>query len=202
MQKHRKSLPRGVPPEFPPCHYFLMHTLGPQLFEALLRHRKVFRCAFQHLPTSELAKVALETGNAKRGEKLFYKSAACFVCHDPPAGAARLGPDLNQLKTALTHEELVDSILRPSKKVEREFVQWKVFDVDGKVHTGIKVAETDEEVVLRNADEPMPITISKDDIEEMQESKISSMPTGLVRQLKNRDEFNDLLRYIIEISKQ
>ena len=44
---------------------------------------------------AELAQAAIEHGNAKRGKEVFYQSAAaCFACHDPPRGAARLGPDL------------------------------------------------------------------------------------------------------------
>ncbi|MEE2641484.1 MAG: PVC-type heme-binding CxxCH protein [Planctomycetota bacterium] len=153
------------------------------------------------LPVSELADVAREKGDAERGKALFYKSAACFVCHDPAEGAARLGPDLNRLKKALSPEELVDSILRPSKKIEREYVQWKVLDVDGKLHVGIKVSESENGIVLRNADRPEPINLQKEDIEEMKPSNISSMPTGLVRQLKNRGEFDDLLKYLLQIGK-
>lgn len=154
------------------------------------------------VPAAQLAQAALQKGRTERGKALFYKSAACFVCHDPPARATRLGPDLTVQKSVLTHEELVDSILRPSKKVDRKFVQWKVVDASGKLHIGIKVSENNDQIVLRNADQPKPITIPKDDIEEMQESNISSMPAGLVRQLKNRQEFDDLLRYIIEVRKQ
>lgn len=152
---------------------------------------------------AELAKVAIDLGNSQRGKKLFYQSsAACFACHDPPSGAARLGPDLAKDSTKLTAEELVDSILRPSTLINKEFAQVTVLTIDGKVQTGIRISESPEEIVLRNLAEPEPITINLDDVEELVESKVSLMPENLARQLKSRKEFNDLLKHLIEIRKQ
>ena len=149
---------------------------------------------------AELAKIALDRGNTRRGKKLFYESAAaCFACHDPPRGAARLGPDLTKMKTKLTAEQLVDSILRPSELIDKDFSQVSVLTADGKVQTGIRISESDEGIVLRNLAEPEPITIVEDDIESVKESTVSLMPENLTRQLKSRKEFDDLMKYIIEI---
>ena len=151
-------------------------------------------------PVAELAQVALERGDAKRGRKLFYEStAACFGCHDPPRGAARLGPDLEKIKKKLTNEQLVDSILRPSILIDKEFAQVSVLDVDGKVQTGVRISENDEQIVLRNLAAPEPIKIPQADIEEVVESKVSLMPDNLARQFKSREEFDDLMKYILEI---
>ncbi len=152
---------------------------------------------------AELAKAAIARGNAQRGKKLFYQSsAACFACHDPPSGAARLGPDLEKLTTRLTAEQLVESILLPSKLIDKEFAQVSVLTVDGKVQTGVRISESEKEIVLRNLAEPAPIRIDQDDIEEVIESKVSLMPANLARQLKSRKEFNDLMKYIIETRKR
>ena len=151
-------------------------------------------------PLAELAKVAMERGNTKRGKKLFYQSAAaCFACHDPPKGAARLGPDLTKMTTKLSAEELVDSIIRPSKLIDKEFAQVKVLTFDGKLQTGVRISENEDEIVLRNLTEPDPIKIKQDDIDDINEAKLSLMPGNLTRQLKNRKEFDDLMKYIIEI---
>lgn len=151
---------------------------------------------------TELAKVAIQTGNAKRGKKVFYQSnAACFACHDPPSGATRLGPDLAKYKAKRTSEQLVDAILRPSDLIEKEYAQVTVLTVDGELFNGVRVSENDKEVVIRNLAEPKPITVLQDDIELIKESPVSMMPANLVRQLKNRQEFNDLMKYIIELRK-
>lgn len=152
---------------------------------------------------AELVTGAMKNGNAKRGRNLFFKSAAaCFACHEPPSGASRLGPDLATIKSVITPEELVDSILRPSKRIDKEFSQVNVVTVDGKVHTGIRVSENDQEIVLRNLAQPEPLTIKKDDIDEMVDSQTSLMPAGLAKQLKNRKEFDDLMKFIMGLRKR
>ena len=154
------------------------------------------------LAPAELVKVAMSEGNAERGKELFYKSAACFVCHDPPVGAPRLGPDLVNTKTVLKHEELVDAILRPSKQVDKDYVQWNIIDIDGVLHSGVKLEETDDDITLGKQGQTNSVRIKKSDIDEMQESKVSLMPADLAKQLKSREEFNDLLRYVLEIRKR
>lgn len=152
---------------------------------------------------AELAKIAMERGRTRRGKKVFFESAAaCFACHEPPKGVARLGPDLAKLTTTLTPEQLVDSVLRPSKLIDKDFAQVSVLDIDGKVQTGIRISENDQEIVLRNLAAPEPIKIKKDDIEEVLESKVSLMPENLAKQLKSRKDFDDLMKYIIETRKR
>ncbi|MFT5524349.1 MAG: hypothetical protein ACI9HK_002301, partial [Pirellulaceae bacterium] len=65
-----------------------------------------------------------------------------------------------------------------------------------------RVSEDDKEIVLRNLAQPDVIKIAKEDVDEVIESKTSIMPANLVRQLKNRGEFNDLMKYIIETRKR
>ncbi len=152
---------------------------------------------------AELAEVAIEQGNIERGKELFNRSAAaCFACHNPPSGAIRLGPDLTKVKTAMKIEDLVDSILRPSKLIDKAYAQVNVLTLDGKQYTGIRISENDNEIVLRNLAQPEPITIEMKDVDEVFDSRTSLMPANLTRQLKNRGEFNDLMKYIFEIRKR
>jgi putative membrane-bound dehydrogenase-like protein len=155
------------------------------------------------IDAAELVTVAIAKGNAERGKTLFYKSAAaCFACHDPPSGAVRLGPDLAKIKAVLKPEELVESVLRPSKRIDKDFAQVIVLTTEGKQFTGIRVSESDSEIVLRNLAQPQPIVFPKEDVEEVLESRTSLMPANLARQLKNRGEFNDLMKYVIETRKR
>ena len=150
----------------------------------------------------ELAKTASENGNLNRGKRLFYTSAAsCFACHDPPGNSPRLGPDLTKITKSMQPEDWVNSVLHPSKQIDKEFAQVNVVTDDGKVITGIRISEDDTGVVLRNVAEPKPITIPADSIDEVIESKTSIMPDGLVRSLKSRQEFDDLMKYLISLKK-
>ncbi|MEO1615256.1 MAG: PVC-type heme-binding CxxCH protein [Planctomycetota bacterium] len=153
-------------------------------------------------PVSELAKIAMENGNLKRGKRLFYTSAAsCFACHDPPGNAPRLGPDLTQMKKQISPEDWVNSVLYPSKQIDKEFAQVNVLTDEGKVISGIRISEDESGITLRNVAEPKPIVIPDESIDDVIESKVSIMPDGLVRSLKSREEFDDLMRYLISLSK-
>lgn len=155
------------------------------------------------IDSGKLAQEALAKGNAERGKTLFYKSAAaCFACHDPASGTTRLGPDLKTMKTSLTPAELVDSVLRPSKRIEKEFAQVNVITDEGKQFTGIRVSETDDELVIRNLARPQPMVFRKSELEEVLESRTSLMPANLARMLKNRGEFNDLMKFVLETRKR
>ena len=155
------------------------------------------------IPSAKLAEVAITTGDFDRGKTLFYKSAAaCFACHDPPSGATRLGPDLSKLKTILRPDELVDSILRPSKRIDKDYAQVNVLTLEGKQYTGIRISETDTEIVIRNLAQPEPIVFQKEKFEGVFESRTSLMPANLMTQLKSLGEFNDLMKYVIEVRKR
>ena len=78
----------------------------------------------------------------------------------------------------------------------------ELLTVDGKVQTGVRISESEREIVLRNLAEPKPIKIKQGDVEEVIESKVSLMPANLASQLKSRKEFDDLMRYIIETRKR
>ena len=60
-------------------------------------------------------------------------------------------------------------------------------------------------VVLKEAGlvlKDTPLAFRKDDLDEFFESPVSLMPEHLVAQLKNRQEFNDLMRYVLKIRKR
>ncbi|GAB5405051.1 MAG: hypothetical protein Aurels2KO_32820 [Aureliella sp.] len=153
--------------------------------------------------SAALVEAAMKNGKVRRGKRLFYTSAAsCFGCHDPPGNAPKLGPDLTKMTKAMKPTDWVDAVLYPSKQIDKEFAQVNVLTLDGDVVAGIRISEDDKGIVLRNVAEPKPITIDADDIDEVLESKKSIMPEGLIRSLKNRQEFDDLMRYLISLKSE
>ena len=73
---------------------------------------------------------------------------------------------------------------------------------DGRTITGLLVEERPDAVVLRDpAQDGKPVTIARDRIEERRKDGPSLMPAGLVNALASRQQFLDLVRYLMEIAE-
>jgi putative heme-binding domain-containing protein len=103
--------------------------------------------------------------------------------------------------TKITAEELMDSVLRPSNRIDKDFAQVSVLTVDGTIYTGIRISEDQKQLVIRNLAQPEPIVIVRDDVEAISESRTSLMPANLTQTLKSREEFLDLMKYVLEVRK-
>jgi len=150
-----------------------------------------------------LAKAARQQGEAARGAILFYQQhTTCTKCHTFGEKDSPLGPNLTKPEKKPTDVFLVESILKPSKEIRKGFEPIIVITDEGKQLTGLLVEETAEKLVLRDPKKDgEPVTFNKDEIDEQAESKQSIMPPGLMNQLANRQQFLDLLRYVMAITE-
>ncbi len=148
---------------------------------------------------SELAAEARELGNAKAGAVLFFNSAmTCANCHEPASGP-RLAPDLAAKREGVSDRFLVEAVLHPSKEIRKEFAQELVLTVDGTTVMGFKDSASDDVLVLRDPASGKLIEVAQDDIEFTKTGTVSAMPAGLVNPLSNRQQFLDLIRFLMEI---
>ena len=145
---------------------------------------------------------AWKQGDAKRGASVFYREkTACATCHDSRADF-QLGPKLTAARKQTTAEFLIESILKPSASILDGFQSVTVITDEGVVVSGHLVEKTDETITLSIVSEKgRRRNIPVDSIDETIEAKISTMPAGLARALKNRGEFLDLARFLLEINK-
>ena len=147
-----------------------------------------------------LAKSALEKGNAVRGAILFpQQKLTCTHCH-APGGQDLLGPDLTRLDKQVTDIALVESLLNPSKILRQGFETVTILTVDGKTVTGRILHKQPQQITLRDTSpQRKKITISTAQIEELVINKTSAMPEKLMDQLENRQQFLDLVRYLMTL---
>ncbi len=140
-------------------------------------------------------------GDARRGALLFYRSAAaCAKCHPSGEGESPLGPNLTNLGPEVTDEHLVLSILDPSRSIRQGFETVTVLTTDGQVRSGLKVSETEEKLILRDAANPTePITLARAEIEDQRTSPRSLMPEGLADSFREERDLYDLIRYVSEV---
>jgi putative heme-binding domain-containing protein len=150
---------------------------------------------------AELARAARRQGDPARGAILFYRPAlSCAKCHVGDAQQPAFAPDLAQPGDTASDTYLVESILQPSKVIKPGYETLIVVTTKGTTLTGFRVREDATTLLLRDAGQDFkPVTLRKSDIEERRISPISIMPAGLVNQLGTRQEFLDLVRYVLEI---
>lgn len=152
----------------------------------------------------QLAQQARESGDIVRGAILFHQgNVNCARCHRPVVGKTQLGPDLSKLAAEMTDETIIESILQPSKVIAKGFASKMVLHVDGRSLVGPVIKETEDEIVLGDySGQGLKTKIAVDDIETIRDSKISGMPANLIDELKNRQQFLDLLKYVIDLKER
>ena len=139
------------------------------------------------------------TGDPARGEAIYRrKDLNCQKCHAIAGAGGQVGPGLESIGASAQPDYLVDSLLEPGKAVKENYHALVVATSDGKVYTGIKLRQTDSELVLRDA-EDREVAIPTNSVEE-QKTAGSLMPAGLIEGL-TRAELIDLVRFLSQLGK-
>jgi putative heme-binding domain-containing protein len=138
--------------------------------------------------------LALE-GDARRGEKLFWSPALnCGSCHKVGGRGTEVGPDLSAIGKLRSREDILESILEPSRRIEPKYAAYLVRTNDGRSFTGLLVRRTEKQVVLRDG-QNKEIVLAGKKVEELRPSPVSLMPQGQLAGLTAR-EAADLLAYL------
>jgi putative heme-binding domain-containing protein len=139
------------------------------------------------------------TGDPVRGEAIYRrKEMNCQKCHAIAGAGGQVGPGLESIGASAQPDYLVDSLLEPGKAVKENYHALVVATSDGKIYTGIKLRQTDSELILRDA-EDREVAIPTSSIEE-QKTAGSLMPAGLTETL-TRAELIDLVRFLSQLGK-
>jgi putative membrane-bound dehydrogenase-like protein len=136
-------------------------------------------------------------GNAERGRKLFFdvEKSLCMKCHRLGDQGERIGPELTGVGSRFSRIYIVESILEPSRTIAPSFGTFVVSLKNGKVLTGVKVAESDTMLTLADQQAQKHV-LAKADIEEQQPSPLSTMPDGLEKRF-SEEEFVDLIAFLV-----
>jgi len=138
---------------------------------------------------------AVKDGDVRRGQAVFMgKKAACATCHAIGYLGGKVGPDLTHVGKVRSERDLLESILFPSASFVRSYEPMRVTTKSGKSYNGLVRKDAPDEVVLvTGADQE--VRIPRDDIDEMEASKVSVMPAGLDQQLTTQ-ELADLVVFL------
>jgi len=148
-----------------------------------------------------LAAAAVRKGDPARGAVVFFRAEmACHRCHSVGESGGGTAPDLTRLDKNTGNAALVTSVLKPSETISAGFEATALELSDGRTLIGTITSETADNVTLRDASQPeTSLVIPKRDIEARKRLANSIMPAGQVNQLASRQEFLDLVRYLMEL---
>ena len=133
--------------------------------------------------------------------KLFRGVATCANCHIVGDHGKEVGPNLSEIGSKLSREAMLVSILDPSAGISHNFEQFNVLTSGGgQVITGVKVSESDSEVVIRTA-EAIDRRIPQEDIEQIKKSEKSIMPENL-HHLFDQKGLIDIVQYMTTLKKK
>jgi putative membrane-bound dehydrogenase-like protein len=135
-------------------------------------------------------------GDATRGRELYLNATklACVTCHRLEGVGGQVGPDLTRVWDTHSVEKLLESMTQPSKEIKEGYQAYRLDTLGGQVHTGLKITESKEEVVIREAN-GRDVRVKREDVEKLAPSKISLMPDDVVSQL-SYEQFIDLVAFL------
>jgi putative heme-binding domain-containing protein len=135
-------------------------------------------------------------GDAERGRKLFMdqKGLACVKCHAIAGQGGKVGPDLAGIALRYKKEDLMTSILEPSKVIANGYETHIITTTSGSVISGVFKGDDGDSITIMDAD-GKEHKIAKKDIDERRVSPISTMPNGLADGMTLQD-FADLVAFL------
>lgn len=126
-------------------------------------------------------------GDPHKGREVFGR--VCGQCHKLYGQGADVGPDLTSNGRA-SFEQLLSNVFDPSLVIGAAYQAVNVRTIDGRVLTGLLVEDSSERLVLK-VQGGKTETLARNDVDEVQQSKLSMMPEGLETQLSPQ-EIRDL----------
>lgn len=136
-------------------------------------------------------------GDAARGAEVVSmtgKLATCLACHIVKGIGRDFGPDLTQVGTRLSREQILESLMKPSAVIQPAYLPHSIELNNGRVQVGFVIESNDHSLKLKlitGTTESYPLATMKSD----KPMTTSVMPEGLL-QFLTRQEAADLIAYL------
>ena len=173
----------------------------PDLVAALMPHANLDATTEKLTPDriAMLVGKVESDGDPSRGESVYSRAdLACVNCHAIGGVGGKVGPDMTSLGASAPLDYLIESVYEPNAKIKENYHSVIVATEDGQTISGIEVEETDDELVIRDANNKL-VRVLQDEIIAMKAGK-SLMPNGVVDRL-TLDEQVDLLKFLSQLGK-
>jgi putative heme-binding domain-containing protein len=111
-----------------------------------------------------------------------------------------VGPELSAIGASRSREDLLESLLAPSRRIEPKFATYVALTEDGQSVSGLLVRRDAAAVVLRDG-QGKDVTLPAAGVQKLQPSRTSLMPDGQMASL-TAQEAADLLEYLTKLTSQ
>lgn len=130
--------------------------------------------------------------------KNMFAATTCISCHAMRGEGGNMGPDLTQLGTRFSPEDMMEAIIEPSNVISDQYNSTEFSLKNGNTVVGRLVNEDDKNyIVSQNPYAPEQTRkIPKNEVTGQKMSSVSLMPVGTINRL-NEDELRDLIAYLI-----
>lgn len=127
-----------------------------------------------------------------------YLATNCITCHAMGGEGQNIGPDLTQIGTRFSQEDMLRSIIYPNEVISDQYNSTVLSLKDGNSVVGRMISEDgDDYKISQNPYAPDILrSIPKKDVIDTKMSTVSLMPQGTINRL-GPDEVKDLLAYLI-----
>ncbi len=132
-------------------------------------------------------------GDPENGRNVYLK-AQCSQCHRKGDIGTNIGPDLSYVTNRFSRNEVIQSILYPSQNISDQYKSQRVLTLDGQVYTGIVAQYVPGTLLVRDSD-LNEHTVAEQDIERIEPSQTSMMPSGLLDKFTAAD-IRDLMTFL------
>jgi putative heme-binding domain-containing protein len=138
-----------------------------------------------------LTAATLAEADLSQGRLVFQ--GVCSACHSMYGNGGKIGPDLTGSGRA-NLDYLLENMVDPSAVVSADYCLSIITLADGRVLSGIIVAQTERTLTVRLLTEET--TVEKKEIVKQEASPVSMMPDGLLPAL-SREQVRDLIAYLM-----
>ena len=139
-------------------------------------------------------RVALEGGDPDLGSQIFYRheAAQCVRCHAVGDWGGGVGPNLTDVATVLSREELLQALVDPSARITPGYGTVAITLEDGQTLSGMVRSETDSLLVLETS-EGETRQVAKADVAQRYDAASSMPPMGSIL---NRRQLRDVVAFL------
>lgn len=140
--------------------------------------------------------IQTKTGDKAAGKLIYQK--ACGVCHRMYEEGGDIGPDLTGYDRSNLSYLLVQ-IVDPDAEIREGYVNYLIRTKDGRTLSGFLTSRSDKTITIKPYG-GTEISLSMEEIEEMEPQKTSLMPEGILEKMSDK-EVQDLFAFIMSNGK-